>query len=378
MPSRLLVILGAGASFDCASGNGGALHEEWRPPLVTQLFENRPSYTRVLHHYPLAEQAAADIRPTIASGSVAIEAFLKNRLRDSDHEHDRRQYWAIPLYLQHLLFEISMWEPSSRRGYAEQPDSYDRLINAALRADEVTFVTLNYDDLFDRRLFIHHPLESMDSYLGHNEKWALIKLHGSINWGRAVLNEEPIRVRSGDMLLAQAFADLRDNIELDETIHLRPHVDIASVRAEEILDDARGRSLRLYYPALSAPLGAEDELVCPTSHVEHLKAITGHWEPLDVLVIGYSGLDKEVLELLSSGGRSIRSLWVVSESESSAESTARRVTDLVRVVPAEGQEPVVQVGVGFTSFAQGDYLADYIDRIRSVAASEDARRAKLG
>ena len=63
MPCRLLVILGAGASYDCASGNGGALHEELRPPLVTQLFENRYSFTRILHNYPLAEQAAADIRP---------------------------------------------------------------------------------------------------------------------------------------------------------------------------------------------------------------------------------------------------------------------------------------------------------------------------
>jgi hypothetical protein len=56
-----------------------------------------------------------------------------------------------------------MWDYDKRRGYAEQPDSYDRLINAAMRVDEVTFVTLNYDDLFDRRLFVSPSTSSPDS-----------------------------------------------------------------------------------------------------------------------------------------------------------------------------------------------------------------------
>jgi hypothetical protein len=372
-----MVILGAGASFDCASGNGGVIHEEWRPPLVTQLFENRPSFTRVLHDYPLAEQAAAEIRPSISDGSIAIEAFLRDRLRDSPYEHERRQYWAVPLYLQHLLFEISMWDYGSRRGYAEQPDSYDRLINVALRADEVTFVTLNYDDLFDRRLFMHSRLDSMESYLGVNEKWSLIKLHGSINWGRLVKSERVTQVRSDDIVLAQAFADLRESFELDDEIHLRRHTALDGVRGDEVLGD-EGRFMHLYYPALAAPLGAEDELVCPPDHVAHLKQITGHWEPLDVLVIGYSGLDQEVLTQLSWGGRSIRSLCVVSDRDETADATARRIVDRVRVMPAPGQEPITIIGGGFTNFAQSSALPEYIERIQRVAASEDSRRPSLG
>jgi hypothetical protein len=291
--SRLLVILGAGAAYDCASGNVPDRHDDFRPPLVTQLFEGRPTFTRILHQYPLAEQAAADIRPALAGGSVAIEAFLKDRLRDSDYQHARRQYWAIPLYLQHLVFEISMWDYDSGRGYTAQPDSYDRLINAALRLDEVTFVTLNYDDLFDRRLFIHGALDSMESYLGAGQNWALIKLHGSINWGRIVLNA-PSQIAPTDPFLAQTFANLGDTIEVDDNVSLRLQPDIRQVRFDE-------EPFRLYYPALSVPLGTEDELVCPDQHVNYLKDITGHYEPLDVLVIGYSGLDQEALNLLSWG-----------------------------------------------------------------------------
>ena len=52
------------------------------------------------------------------------------------HEHLRRRYQAVPLYLQHLFYEVS-------RAYTKHPDNYDRLITEALRLDRVTFVTLN-------------------------------------------------------------------------------------------------------------------------------------------------------------------------------------------------------------------------------------------
>jgi hypothetical protein len=263
-----------------------------------------------------------------------------------------------------------MWDYDTGRGFTAQPDSYDRLINAALRLDEVTFVTLNYDDLFDRRLFIHSALDSMESYLGADRNWALIKLHGSINWGRIVLNA-PSQIAPTDPFLAQTFANLGDTIEVDDNVSLRLQPDIRQVRFDE-------EPFRLYYPALSVPLGTEDELVCPDQHVNYLKDITGHYEPLDVLVIGYSGLDQEALNLLSWGGRPIRSLWVISESESSAQATADRIAAKVNVVPAEGENPVTLVGTGFTSFAHASDLDDYIERLRTVAASEDERRGALG
>ena len=38
----------------------------------------------------------------------------------------RQQFRAIPLYLQHLLFEVSAWDPAARRGYTVNPDNYNR------------------------------------------------------------------------------------------------------------------------------------------------------------------------------------------------------------------------------------------------------------
>ena len=375
MPCRLLVILGAGASFDCATATGGQLHQELRPPLVKQLFEARQAFTRILHEYPLAQKAAADIRPAIASGPIAIEAFLKDELRDSAFEHRRRQYWAIPLYLQHLLFEVSRWDYGSRRGYAEQPDCYDRLVNAALKVDEVTFVSLNYDDIFDQRLFLYDPLESMDSYLASAKNWSLIKLHGSINWGRRIRTFAG-RVPNDDLVLSETFARLGPDMELDDEIVLRDEPGVRETRLTEgpAHDD-------VFLPAVSAPLGAEDDLVCPQTHIDHLKNVTGHWDPLDVLVIGYSGLDRSVLELLAWGQRPIRSLSVVSDNDGNAEATIARIREVVEILPLLGDQRAVYWSGGFTEFTDANTLENYIAGIRRVAGEQDVenerRRAGL-
>jgi hypothetical protein len=373
MACRLLVILGAGASYDCATGDGGRLHEELRPPLVTQLFESRHAFTGILQNYPLAQKAAAEIRPAITRGSVAIEAFLKQHLRESEFEHSRRQYWAIPLYLQQLLFEVSRWQYDTGRGYAEQPDCYDRLINAALRVDEVTFVSLNYDDIFDQRLFVYDTNDSLESYLGAGKNWALIKLHGSINWGRRVLNG-PLRGLSeaDDPLLSRTFAGLGGEIEFAGEIELRPQPTVRGMRI-----DVGPNSDELFFPALSAPLGAEDDLVCPPPHVEYLRNITGHHDPLDVLVIGYSGLDQEVLKQLNWGERAIRSLYVVSENDEHANETAERIASSVRIAPPIGVDAITLRTEGFTNFAQSTHLDDYVTLIRKVAVQEDERTDQL-
>lgn len=227
MPCRLLVVLGAGASFDCASKEVPR-DSDYRPPLVTELFNPRREFARILHRYPLAEQAAAGIRTALSSGSVAIEAFLRDELRDSEHAHERRLYWAVPLYLQDPLFEIGNWDPPGR--YTSQPDSYDRLVKAAMRADQATFVTLNYDVLLDQRLFMHlrGGLKSMDSYLASNKHWSLIKLHGSVNWGREVRGVS--RPSGSDQFLAKTFGDLGDEIDLSDVIELRQHRTIQEMR----------------------------------------------------------------------------------------------------------------------------------------------------
>jgi hypothetical protein len=179
MARRLIVVVGAGASYDCSRS---LRDDEFKPPLVTLLFDGRTSFAKILHEYTLAEQAAADIRPAIASGATAIEEFLRTRLRDAEDAYARQRYWQVPLYLQHLMHTVSQ---TDGHGYTIQPDNYDALLNAALVLDEVVFISLNYDTLLDDRLFAYPPgLENIYSYIHDRRNWSLIKVHGSVNWGR--------------------------------------------------------------------------------------------------------------------------------------------------------------------------------------------------
>jgi hypothetical protein len=281
-------------------------------------------------------------------------------LRDSEHDHERRQYWAVPLYLQDLLHEIGMSD--QQYGYTAHPDSYDRLLTAALRVDQATFATLNYDDLFDRRFFtyVRRGLKTTESYLALEQKCALIKLHGSINWGRKVLNP-PSKLESTDPYLAATMAGLNDTIELSNDIELRLSHDIETMRRNNQPFRRSSEPIQLYYPALSVPLGPrDDELVCPPAHVNYLKEVTGDPDPLDVLVIGYSGLDQEVLNLLKWGGRPIRSLAVVSETQENAALTARRFVSQVVVAP---KGDIRHIGGGFAKFARDGSLDNYVQMI---------------
>jgi hypothetical protein len=175
--AKLIVVLGAGASYDCASTNVNP-DLSMRPPLVKDLFDTR--FQDILHEYPLAEQVAPDVRVALQGGAIALEAFLREELRDSPYPHLRSSYLALPLYLQHLFWQVG-------DSYALQPDNYDRLVMECLRLDRVTFMTLNYDTILDRRLAIRDPLASFDDYVKPGRSWGLVKLHGSINWGRPII-----------------------------------------------------------------------------------------------------------------------------------------------------------------------------------------------
>jgi hypothetical protein len=182
-----------------------------------------------------------------------------------------------------------------------------------------------------------------------------------------------VRIRAlpeeDDPLLSQTFARLGHEATFAPQIELRSQSTVRDMRLE-----VRDNADYLYYPALSAPLGSDDDVTCPPEHVDRLKQVVGHRDWLHVLVIGYSGLDTAVLKLLASGERHVRSLSVVSETEQHAKETADRVESWMTVArPNAGvaMHPVTLWPQGFTAFTQGRDLDDYIALIRRVAARDD-------
>jgi hypothetical protein len=362
MADHLFVLLGAGASYDCTSGGTPDVNAEYRPPLVTQLFEQRPAFTRILQEYPLARAAAPDVRLELAAGTTAIEAFLRNRLRFSNSAFDRMKYWAIPLYLQHLFFQIAQpgYGGEHGVGYTVHADNYDRLVSATLHLPEVVFITLNYDTLLERSLFTGPWfLNSMESYIETGRNWSLVKLHGSVNWGRRMLNPPNLLPRDRDPYLAQTIGSVGEHLQLSEDITLRPQLSLRDIRV-----DPDGRTI--FYPALSAPLGSEDEVVCPPSHVQFLRERLTAYDGINLLVVGYSGLDQEVRTLLRESGNTIRSLFAVNGDAEAGHMANRLIRDAIAVreeIDRQGVQRVQAYIGGFEQFAQSANLPQYIESL---------------
>ena len=125
----LFVILGAGASYDASEYYGSV---ESRPPLTAGLFARR--FDPILEDYPMAVNAAPDIRDAISGAgaipAVSLEDHLRLRYAESADEYDKRRYLSLPLYLQHVLLSVS------GRG-VPQSHHFDRLLNRLVGSFDV-------------------------------------------------------------------------------------------------------------------------------------------------------------------------------------------------------------------------------------------------
>jgi hypothetical protein len=254
---QLIVITGAGASYDSTGIEPRDLN--WQPPLVKELFAERAAFHPILDFYPDAQTLAPDLRVATRTGSVGLETYLRDQVLRSPAAYDRRRYRAIPLYLQHLLHEVS-------EHYTTHPVNYDRLINGVLRsANEVIFLTLNYDTILDSRLEQHAHVRSLSDYIRPDFAWSLIKLHGSVDWARRIVGVDHAAVDKSDLYLSEFVASLDDVPELSDEIELRR-------TSVELL---RRDPPHLYYPAISVPLGPDDEFNCPESHLDFIRTRLG-------------------------------------------------------------------------------------------------------
>src|SRR5262245_19697098 len=102
MPEQLIVLLGAGASFDCSQDP--PLDTGWRPPLVTQLFDERDEFTSILGRYQDAQSLAPDLRVAVRAGAGSLEDYLREHVVNATSPYDQRRFRSIPLYLQNVLW----------------------------------------------------------------------------------------------------------------------------------------------------------------------------------------------------------------------------------------------------------------------------------
>jgi hypothetical protein len=321
----LLVIFGAGASYDSvhhlpppsrsASGQSNlgtqpivsALgpHEQFRPPLANQLFENRDWFVPIMQEF-------GDFRSLVTSLRTAnsVERRLAELQKEAETLEIRHcQLAAICYYLQSVIWSCQKnWQKhhagiTNHAAFLETIELWRRPLN-----EQVCIVTFNYDTMIEQAMsqVLRIDFDTFSRYIS-DENYRLIKLHGSIDWGREVVS--PVAPRSPGDIVGNAA-----NMKLSEQYG-------KVVQRPVAFDDGK-----VGFPALAIPVEKKSEFVCPPAHLEALANLISR--VTKIIAIGWRATERHFLEMLTNrlmGLQGDVDLMVVSGDENGVKETVNNL-----------------------------------------------------
>lgn len=338
------------------------MHRDWTPPLADDLFGVRPgvlhtavrdsmneNFQRVLERYPRAEGFASILRPRLEH--EPLEALLRE-FRDTNEPHYLRGYQQVPLYLQELLGSVSQW-------FTTAPDNLNVLVGKVITADfeKVAFITLNYDLLLERALVTAGDSSSkkrveqgLDWYTKGSSNWMVAKLHGSVDWGRPVLNQLPNEYSGSD--LDRSLELLDDHFVRDLGLG---GIDLVPGYSSRWINDV------FYYPALAVPVDDKYQPVCPADHLGALRDFL--YDCPNFLFVGSIVRDSDLLDVLETAN-DCKALGIVGKQQADVNmeqgdvNMALRSLQAIRVFEF-GARPQLSTD-GFSAFVSSGKLDDFI------------------
>jgi hypothetical protein len=326
--NSLLLITGAGASFDVVNRSLIPTNTEFRPPLTRDLFYPSPRYIRdfkleerlesnyvnlCLENHPIAAKIGLDYKIRVVKGkeTKGLEDFLHN-LKNDKKILKRNQFWSVPPYLYDLFANISRKYIPTKRQHPIATN-YKLLIEAINDSiySQLIWLNLNYDVLADVALksSVTKSLDNLANYLKLETQDGLkimyTKPHGSIDWFKKI-----------------DYSGLSRKITCDY-ISRNPigmPIDFENRLSKELFTEAeRDNLMRVepdsrWYPAITAPLG-KYEFVCAQHKVEIANKLKN---TSSILCIGFSALDRDILDLIRDNIVQIDKLKIVNGNSSAA------------------------------------------------------------
>jgi hypothetical protein len=333
----ILVVLGAGASFDLDPTHPPTPNQyetEPRMPLAKDLFADRAAFNECLEEYPAARTLIPYLR-----GQTDVEAQLQRLQAEADSDAQRvRQLAAIRYYLRDM---IAVYQSACLQR-ASHITNHATLIDQLRRttSDEIYLVTFNYDTLLENALTAQLDLK-FDSFEGYiaDSRFMVFKLHGSCNWARIV--KTPL-LQSGNVAaeLIRRAPELEVSDEfcfatkfprghfMREFPEIRPGGSVVHHKREVGL-----------FPAIAIPVRDKDQFECPSAHTTRLRDVLPKVQ--GILTVGWRASESQFLKMLSEHLRQpvIRCV-VVSGNYDGAQET---ITNLRSA----------NTNIGFTSFHGG-------------------------
>ncbi len=329
----LLVVLGAGASYDSAPARHPLdphyRNMPFRPPLAAELFSNRDSFVLVMDKYPQCRPIIPRLQRPPADGSVERE--LQRLQAEASNDPERHQQLsAVRYYLQQMMWECTSNWNNEVHGITNQKTLVDDIRHWKKPGEKVCFVTFNYDMMLEDAFGgIGIQFNELSSYISSKD-FLLIKLHGSINWAREVRTYRPDIARLDRRSIAQAL--------------IRPTADIHISKNYTLIGEyppAARNNLPLF-PALAIPVETKLDFECPEEHVNALKEFLP--QVSKILTVGWRGTELPFLELLEKDLRGELPILVVAGGKKDAVASIENM----RKAGVRGQYDLTDSG--FTDF----------------------------
>lgn len=290
---RKLIILGAGASFDC-----GIQNKKYLPPLANELFHDR--YIGPGSYYQGAYQLCADLAHT-----KDIEAYFQHLWERITHHYNPitlSKIINVQFYLHDLFIGIS------RQCANPKVSNYKSLVNLiedyTIRTNEhVAIVNFNYDLLLEDALnkCLKYRFETIDDYVEYsNRRILLFKPHGSCNFIRklhpSISEILPMyyEMRSVSTLAEFLYEGKKD---LNYIIS-KLNGEIELLGRDEIIRNTDTPELVTYLPQLLIPYKSKDSFVMPPKHEVWMEQFLASID--EIIVIGWKGTEAKFQQLLKS------------------------------------------------------------------------------
>jgi len=303
----LLVVFGAGASYDSVPHRpvDPPQWQPYRPPLANQLFDDRPLFVDAMRRFPQCQPVIPDLRNV--SATAGVEQVLSRFESEAEGYPERhKQLAAIKYYLHYALWECERHWREEHNGITCYKSLLDQIEKWRHRAEErVCLVTFNYDTMLEEALreFFRLKLQHLDHYLLEHAGYVLIKLHGSVNWGREVSTSfAPGTVPTTDLLIESAA-----RLQISSRYRI--------VNSFPMLVEGG----QVLFPALAIPVESKDSFECPDYHVKALRDSLS--DVTKILTIGWRAKEADFLKMVQTLGPRPRQLMIISGSETYAKET---------------------------------------------------------
>jgi hypothetical protein len=346
---KVLVVLGAGASYDCWDGDIATRYDdlERRLPLANSLFSDLPTQNSLISKY-MINNIAARLRRSqkILSSRYNVEYELQKILdENTNDENIIESLFATRYYLHELIHELEKSTQHKTSGNTKYVDLINDLSDwtKTQLSNEVVIVSFNYDTLLEHAMSVvfRHEWQkkkssSPDYYFAGN-KVRIYKPHGSINWGRQVLKENMPHHHSSyeSMLGSLRTFDISEGV--------------ISIVDPYIFKTNNSKDVT---PVIAVPYGSKTDFKdCPASMMKALENDMVDCEV--VLTIGWRGADKHFVSLMEEKMHDVRQVHCISPSGDS-ELNNSSFSGKINYVEA-----------GFSSITNANEMKDFLARLNT-------------